>query len=57
MHGCAYLLGCDVEVDPQPGYQLTSWQAGYGDFVLQPDLATLRLVPWLDKTALVLCDV
>ncbi|MDQ3811434.1 MAG: glutamine synthetase family protein, partial [Chloroflexota bacterium] len=57
LHGCAYLLGCDVEMDPQPGYRLTSWAAGYGDFLLRPDLATLRLVPWLDKTALVLCDV
>lgn len=55
-HGCAYLLGCDVEMEPQPGYRLTSWEAGYGDLLMRPDLATLRLVPWLARTALVLCD-
>jgi len=54
---CNYLLGVDVEMDTVAGYDLTSWARGYGDFTLCPDLATLRLVPWHDATALVLCDV
>jgi glutamine synthetase len=40
-----------------PGYELANWERGYGDFALRPDVATLRRVPWLDATALVLCDV
>jgi glutamine synthetase len=55
--GCNYLLALDMEMDPQPGYALASWERGYGDFGLQPDLATLRPIPWLEGTALVLCDV
>jgi len=57
MHACNYLLACDMEMDPVPGYEYTSWTKGYGDFRLVPDLNTLRLATWLDKTALVLCDV
>jgi glutamine synthetase len=56
-HGCNYLLGVDIEMEPVPGYTATSWQLGYGDFVLKPDLSTLRRTPWLPGTALVLCDV
>jgi glutamine synthetase len=56
-HGCNYLLGVDIEMEPVPGYKATSWEKGYGDFVLKPDMATLRRTPWLEKTALVLCDV
>ena len=56
-HGCNYLLGVDIEMEPVPGYKATSWEKGYGDFVLKPDLATLRRIPWLPGTALVLCDV
>jgi glutamine synthetase len=56
-HGCNYLLGVDIEMEPVPGYKATSWEKGYGDFVLKPDIATLRRTPWLEKTALVLCDV
>jgi glutamine synthetase len=56
-HACSYLLGCDVEMEPLPGYRLTSWETGYHDVRLEPDPATLRRVPWLDRTALVLCDV
>jgi glutamine synthetase len=56
-HGCNYLLGVDIEMEPVPGYAATSWQLGYGDFVLKPDLSTLRRTPWLPGTALVLCDV
>lgn len=56
-HGCNYLLGVDIEMEPVPGYKATSWELGYGDFVIKPDLATLRRIPWLPGTALVLCDV
>jgi glutamine synthetase len=56
-HGCNYLLANDIDMEPVPGYAAASWNKGYGDFVLKPDLATLRLVPWLAGTALVLCDV
>ena len=56
-HGCNYLLGVDIEMEPVPGYKATSWEKGYGDFVLKPDMATLRRTPWLPGTALVLCDV
>ncbi len=54
---CNYLLGVDVEMTTVSGYPLTSWERGYGDFVLRPDLDTLRVVPWHEATALVLCDV
>jgi glutamine synthetase len=56
-HGCNYLLTTDMEMDPVPGYQFASWEKGYGDFHLVPDLGTLRRAAWLEKTALVLCDV
>jgi glutamine synthetase len=57
LEGCNYLLGLDMEMDPQPGYAMASWERGYGDFHLLPDLSTLRRIPWLEGTALVLCDV
>ncbi len=57
MHVCDYLLACDMEMDPVPGYRLTSWQTGYGDFLCVPDWATLRRASWLERTAIVLCDV
>jgi glutamine synthetase len=57
LDGCNYLLALDMEMDPQPGYEMASWEQGYGDFTLRPDLATLRRLPWLEATALVLCDV
>ena len=56
-HGCNYLLGVDIEMEPVPGYKAASWELGYGDFTLKPDMATLRRIPWLPATALVLCDV
>nr|WP_240895442.1 glutamine synthetase family protein [Kineococcus siccus] len=55
--GCDYLLAVDVEMNTVGGYALSSWEAGYGDVVLRPDLSTLRRVPWHEGTALVLCDV
>jgi glutamine synthetase len=57
VEGCNYLLALDMEMDPVPGYGIASWSQGYGDFVLRPDPATMRRVPWLEATALVLCDV
>jgi len=56
-HCCTYLLATDLEMATPDGYTLSSWQAGYGDYVMRPDLATLRPVPWLDGTVMVLCDV
>jgi glutamine synthetase len=56
-HGCNYLLTVDMEMTPVPGYKFANWELGYGDFHIVPDLSTLRLASWLDKTALVLCDV
>jgi glutamine synthetase len=56
-HGCTYLIATDYEMETVPGYKATSWATGYGDYVMRPDLATLRRVPWLEGTALVLCDV
>jgi glutamine synthetase len=55
--GCNYLLAVDVEMNTVDGYAMSSWERGYGDFELIPDLATLRLIPWLEATALVLCDL
>jgi glutamine synthetase len=57
IEGCNYLLALDMEMDPVPGYEMANWEKGYGDFGIVPDLATLRRIPWLDRTALVICDV
>ncbi|HJT61231.1 MAG TPA: glutamine synthetase family protein, partial [Burkholderiales bacterium] len=54
---CDYLLTVDMEMEPVPGYSFANWELGYGDVHMLPDLATLRLATWLDKTAFVLCDV
>lgn len=56
-HGCNYLLADDIDMEPVPGYKAASWSSGYGDFVMKPDLDTIRVTPWLEKTALVLCDI
>jgi glutamine synthetase len=56
-HSCNYLLATDMEMFTVDGYQATSWSAGYGDYTMRPDLGTLRRIPWLEGTALVLCDV
>jgi glutamine synthetase len=57
VHACLYLFTVDMEMEPQPGFTLTSWERGYGDMKMVPDMATLRLIPWLPGTALVFCDV
>ncbi|MGI9405008.1 MAG: glutamine synthetase family protein [Hyphomicrobiaceae bacterium] len=56
-HSCNYLLATDMEMHTVEGYQSTSWAAGYGDYIMKPDMTTLRRVPWLEGTALVQCDV
>lgn len=56
-HCCNYLLATDLEMATPDGYASTSWSAGYGDYVMKPDLSTLRPVPWLEGTAICLCDV
>lgn len=57
LHACLYLLAVDMEMEPLPGYEYASWDTGYGDFKMVPDVATLRLCPWLEKTAMVVCDI
>jgi len=57
VHACNYLLAVDVEMTPLAGYQFANWEQGYGDVAVLPDLATVRRIPWLDATALVVCDV
>jgi glutamine synthetase len=56
-HACDYLLTVDMEMEPIPGYEFSSWAKGYGDMLAAPDLSTLRVASWLDRTAMVLCDV
>src|SRR3954447_2396050 len=55
-HVCDYLLAVDMEMEPVAGYEFASWDKGFGDLHLVPDLATLRRAAWLDRTAIVLCD-
>ena len=57
IEACNYLLAVDVDMNPLPGYRAFNWEQGYGDLSAVPDLATLRLIPWLPNTALVLCDL
>jgi glutamine synthetase len=57
IHACNYLLAVDVDMTPLPGYEFASWDEGYGDVLAVPDMATTRLIPWIDKTALVMCDL
>ena len=56
-HCCNYLLATDLEMATPDGYASTSWESGYGDYVMKPDLGTIRMMPWLKGTAMVLCDV
>jgi glutamine synthetase len=56
-HACDYLLTVDMEMEPVPGYAFASWEQGYGDVHLEPDLTTLRRAAWSDRAAIVLCDV
>ncbi|MDP1670013.1 glutamine synthetase family protein [Phaeovulum sp.] len=56
-HCCNYLLATDMEMVTVQGYAATGWNKGYGDYVMKPDLATLRRLPWLPGTAMVMCDL
>ena len=56
-HSCNYLQATDMEMNTVEGYKATSWATGYGDYTMKPDMTTLRLVPWLEGTAMVLCDM
>ncbi|MCH8038558.1 MAG: glutamine synthetase [Proteobacteria bacterium] len=56
-HACDYLLAVDMEMEPVPGFKAASWDLGYGDFTIKPDMNTLRRTPWLDGTALVIGDI
>jgi glutamine synthetase len=57
VHACIYLFTVDMEMEPLPGFKLTSWEKGYSDMKMVPDMGTIRLIPWLPKTALIFCDV
>ncbi|HEX9353326.1 MAG TPA: glutamine synthetase family protein [Streptosporangiaceae bacterium] len=57
IEGCNYLLAVDVEMNTVDGYAMSSWQTGYGDFVMVPDVSTLRRVPWQEATAMVIADL
>ena len=54
---CDYLLACDVDMEPQPGYRFASWDTGYGDLNAVVDPDTVRVLPWLPGSVLVLCDL
>jgi hypothetical protein len=56
IHFCTYLLGTDMEMNTPDGFVLMNWETGYGDWVARQDWATMRVLPWLDSTAIVLCD-
>lgn len=56
-HCCNYLLATDLEMATPDGFASTSWESGYGDYVMKPDMDTLRTVPWLEGTVMILCDV
>ncbi|MEW9920182.1 glutamine synthetase family protein [Marimonas sp. MJW-29] len=56
-HCCNYLLATDLEMATPDGYAATSWRKGYGDYIMAPDLSTIRLIPWLEGTVMVLCDI
>ncbi len=55
-HGCSYLLTVNIEMDPLDGFKVASWDKGFGDFALRPDLDTLRALPWQPGAVLVICD-
>ena len=57
MNACNYLFTVDMEMEPTPGFSYANWEAGYGDFHCIPDMNTLRVAAWLDKSAIVLCDI
>ena len=56
-HACDYLMADDIDMEPVPGYAAASWEKGYGDFVMKPDVSTLMKCTWLEGTALILADL
>jgi glutamine synthetase len=56
IHFCTYLLATDMEMNTPEGFNSIDWGSGYGDYLAIPDWDTLRVIPWLERTALVLCD-
>src|SRR4051812_5723614 len=56
-HGCNYLLTVNIEMDPLEGFNLASWEKGFGDFAMTPDMSTMRLLPWQKTSAMVICDL
>src|SRR6187200_1684285 len=55
--GCNYLLAVDVDMNTVSGYEMSSWEQGYGDFLITPDATTMRRAPWLPSSAMVQCDL
>jgi glutamine synthetase len=56
-HGCNYLLTLNMEMEPLSGFKLANWEKGFGDFEFRPDLSTLRILPWQQGAAMVICDL
>jgi len=56
-HSCNYLLTLNMEMDPLSGFKLANWEKGFGDFAMQPDTSTLRILPWQPGAALIICDL
>ena len=54
---CDYLIACDMDNNPVPGYRFTSYETGYGDMLARADWDTVRIIPWVDKTAMIMCDL
>ncbi|CAN5428599.1 glutamine synthetase family protein [soil metagenome] len=54
---CDYLIACDMDNNPVPGYRFTSYEQGYGDMLAKADWNTVRLIPWVEKTAMIMCDL
>jgi len=54
---CDYLIACDMDNNPVPGYRFTSYETGYGDMLAKADWDTIRIIPWVDKTAMIMCDL
>jgi glutamine synthetase len=54
---CDYLIACDMDNNPVPGYRFASYEQGYGDMLARADWDTVRITPWVDKTAMIMCDL
>ena len=54
---CDYLIACDMDNNPVPGYRFTSYEQGYGDMLAKADWNTVRVIPWVEKTAMIMCDL